>query len=251
VYFSVSSFDRFGQVSHLDRPAMLAFAAERGGNPDDPNKRDPLDFVLWQPSAPDEPFWDSLWGPGRPGWHIECSALALRELGTTIDLHGGGSDLIFPHHECEAAQSEAATGELFVRHWMHYGVVRLGDEKMSKSLGNLVFVSDLLKEWDPRAVRLAILSHPYRDSWSWDDDHMPAATARLEAWRAARDRPSRAETLDSVRALLDRDLDTPAALAIVDEAARAGQGTGPAASLLGVELAAEVDAHPDANPTTH
>src|SRR5579859_2905234 len=119
VYFDVSSFGRFGQVSGYDRATMLELAAERGGNPDDPNKRDPLDFVLWQPSAPDEPAWDSLWGPGRPGWHIECSALAMRELGTTIDLHGGGTDLIYPHHECEAAQSEAVTGEPFVRHWMH------------------------------------------------------------------------------------------------------------------------------------
>ena len=110
VYFDVSSFAGFGQVSHFDRATMLELARERGGNPDDPNKSDPLDFVLWQPSAPDEPAWESLWGPGRPGWHIECSALALRELGETIDLHGGGSDLIFPHHECEAAQSEAATG---------------------------------------------------------------------------------------------------------------------------------------------
>src|SRR4051812_47395444 len=105
VYFSVASFDRFGQVSHLERDHMLELAAENGGNPDDPNKRDPLDFVLWQPSAPDEPVWESLWGRGRPGWHIECSALAMRELGTTIDLHGGGCDLVYPHHECEAAQS--------------------------------------------------------------------------------------------------------------------------------------------------
>ena len=110
VYFSVASFEEFGQVSHLDRQAMLALAAERGGNPEDPNKRDPLDFVLWQPSAEGEPAWESLWGPGRPGWHIECSALAMRELDATIDLHGGGADLIFPHHECEAAQSEAVTG---------------------------------------------------------------------------------------------------------------------------------------------
>nr|HMS90007.1 cysteine--tRNA ligase [Acidimicrobiales bacterium] len=117
VYFDVASWPGFGSISHYHADEMLRLAAERGGNPDDPNKRNPLDFVLWQPSAEDEPAWDSLWGPGRPGWHIECSALALRELGTTIDLHGGGADLIFPHHECEAAQSEAATGEPFVRHW--------------------------------------------------------------------------------------------------------------------------------------
>src|SRR5947208_12149658 len=185
VYFSVSSFERFGQLSHYDRDRMLELAAERGGRPDDANKRDPLDFVLWQPSAPDEPSWESLWGPGRPGWHIECSALALRELGTTIDLHGGGTDLIFPHHECEAAQSEAATGQPFVRHWLHQGMVRLGGEKMSKSLGNLVFVSDLLKDWEPEAVRVGLLSHHYRDEWEWDDALMAEAAARLDRWRAA------------------------------------------------------------------
>ena len=166
---------------------MLAFAAERGGNVDDPHKRDPLDFVLWQPSPDDEPAWESLWGPGRPGWHIECSALALRELGTTIDLHGGGADLIFPHHECEAAQSEAATGEPFVRHWMHQAMVRMDGEKMSKSLGNLVFVTDLLKEWDPMAIRLVLVEHHYRDGWEWDEDRMPRAAERLERWRAAGD----------------------------------------------------------------
>ena len=185
VYFDVSSFERFGQVSHLGRDEMLRLAAERGGNVDDPHKRDPLDFVLWQPSAPDEPSWESLWGPGRPGWHIECSALALRELGTTIDLHGGGCDLIFPHHECEAAQSEAATGEPFVRHWMHQAMVRMDGEKMSKSLGNLVFVSELRKAWDSRAIRLAVLAHHYRHEWDWDDDVMPDATHRLKRWQAA------------------------------------------------------------------
>ena len=231
VYFSVASFDRFGQISHLPREKMLALAAERGGRPDDPNKRDPLDFVLWQPSLPDEPAWDSLWGPGRPGWHIECSALALRELGTTIDLHGGGRDLVFPHHECEAAQSEAATGEPFVRHWMHQGMVRLGGEKMSKSLGNLVFVSDLLKEWEPMVVRVALLTRHYRDEWEWDDALMPEAAARLERWRSAGDGGG---ALGEVRAALDDDLDTPAALAAVDAAVASGQGASEAAALLGV-----------------
>ena len=159
VYFDVSSWPRFGEISGYDRQTMLKLAAERGGNPDDPNKRDPLDFVLWQPSAEGEPAWETLWGPGRPGWHIECSALALRELGTTIDLHGGGSDLIFPHHECESAQSEAATGEPFVRHWMHQAMVRMDGEKMSKSLGNLVFVSDLRQKYDTRAIRLGIVNN--------------------------------------------------------------------------------------------
>jgi L-cysteine:1D-myo-inositol 2-amino-2-deoxy-alpha-D-glucopyranoside ligase len=234
VYFGVESFERFGQVSHLPRAEMLRLAAERGGNPDDPHKRDPLDFVLWQPSAADEPSWPSLWGPGRPGWHIECSALALRELGTTIDLHGGGSDLIFPHHECEAAQSEAATGEPFVRHWLHVGMVRLDGEKMSKSLGNLVFVSDLLKEWEAPAVRLAILAHRYRDPWEWRDALMPEAAERVERWRSAGEGDG---ALDEVRAALDDDLDTPGALAAVDRAAGAGRGVSAAAALLGVPLA--------------
>jgi len=231
VYFDVSSFDRFGQVSHLDRATMLQLAAERGGNPQDPRKRDPLDFVLWQPSAPDEPTWESLWGPGRPGWHIECSALALRELGETIDLHGGGSDLIFPHHECEAAQSEAATGSTFVRHWMHAGMVRLEGVKMSKSLGNLVFVHDLLKDWEGSAIRLAVLAHHYRSDWDWHDGLMPEAAARLVSWRAA---GSGDAALSAVRDALDNDLDTPAALAAIDRAAAAGQAVSAAAALLGV-----------------
>jgi L-cysteine:1D-myo-inositol 2-amino-2-deoxy-alpha-D-glucopyranoside ligase len=210
---------------------MLSLAREHGGKPDDPAKRDPLDFVLWQPSAADEPSWPSMWGSGRPGWHIECSALALRELGTTLDLHGGGTDLIFPHHECEAAQSEAATGEPFVRHWMHTAMVGLGGRKMSKSLGNLVFVSELVKEWDPMALRLAVLAHHYRTPWEWDDGLLPVAAGRLERWRAAG--PGEG-ALAEVRAALDDDLDSPAALAAVDQAAAAGRGVSQAADLLGV-----------------
>ncbi|MEO7837499.1 MAG: cysteine--tRNA ligase [Acidimicrobiales bacterium] len=233
VYFSVGSFPRFGRLSHHSREAMLELAASHGGKPDDPAKRDPLDFVLWQPSAPDEPFWESLWGRGRPGWHIECSALAMRELGPTIDLHGGGSDLIFPHHECEAAQSEAATGQAFVRHWMHVGMVRLDGEKMSKSLGNLVFVSDLLKDWDGAAVRLALLTHHYRTSWEWRAALMVEAGTRLEAWRAVGEGDA---AVTDVAAALDDDLDAPAALAAVDAAVAAGHGVSAAARLLGVAL---------------
>ncbi|MSW99937.1 MAG: cysteine--tRNA ligase, partial [Actinobacteria bacterium] len=224
VYFEVSKFPKFGQISHLSREEMLLLAQERGGNPDDPHKRDPLDFVLWQPSLPDEPSWDSLWGPGRPGWHIECSALCLRELGTSIDLHGGGSDLIFPHHECEAAQSEAATGEPLVRHWMHQAMVRMDGEKMSKSLGNLVFVSDLSLTWDPRAIRLACLGHHYRTSWEWQASLMTEATERLLAWVAAGSATANSSdasadsllVLEQVRLALDSDLDTPAALSAID-----------------------------------
>jgi L-cysteine:1D-myo-inositol 2-amino-2-deoxy-alpha-D-glucopyranoside ligase len=235
VYFSVSSFGRFGAISHLDRATMLKLAADNGGNPDDPAKRDPLDFILWQPSAPGEPAWESLWGPGRPGWHIECSALAMRELGTTIDLHGGGTDLVFPHHECEAAQSEAATGQPFVRHWMHVGLVRLGGTKMSKSLGNLVFVSDLLKDWEPAAIRLAIIGHHYRRPWDWEDRGLEEAAARLEAWQAAGS-GSPEVALGAVRTALDDDLDTPTALAAIDEAAVSGRSVAAAAALLGVTL---------------
>ncbi len=233
VYFDVSTSSRFGRLSGLTRDDMLSLARERGGNPEDPAKRDPLDFVLWQPSLPDEPSWESAWGPGRPGWHVECSALALRELGTTLDLHGGGEDLIFPHHECEAAQSEAATGQEFVRHWMHVGMVRLGGEKMSKSLGNLVFVGELLKEHEPAALRLALLAHHYRSSWDWEPGCLVEAEARLDRWRTA----GRGEgALEEVRARLDDDLDTPGALVAIDEAAAAHRGISAAAALLGVEL---------------
>ena len=235
VYFDVGRFAEFGTIGNYSREEMLALARERGGDVDNPAKRDPLDFVLWQPSAPDEPSWDTLWGPGRPGWHIECSALALRELGTTIDLHGGGTDLIFPHHECERAQSEAATGEPFVRHWMHTALIGKDGHKMSKSLGNLVFVDALRKEWDPMAIRLGIVEHHYRVEWEWDDDLMPRSAKRLDAWRgAAGGRQS--DLLDEVRSALDDDLDTPRAVAAIDSAAERGDDVRPAANLLGVLL---------------
>ncbi len=239
VYYSVASFGDFGSLSHLGREDMLVLAAERGGNPDDPAKRDPLDFVLWQPSAPDEPSWESMWGRGRPGWHIECSALALRELGTTIDLHGGGTDLIFPHHECEAAQSEAATGERFVRHWLHAPMVEYEGTKMSKSLGNLVFISELVKDWDPMAVRLAMLDHSYRRPWAWHDRLLPAAAERLERWRAGGPGDASldgAASLDEVRVALDDDLDLPRAIRAIDDAAATGQSVRRAAQLIGVAV---------------
>jgi len=235
VYFAVSSFPAFGQVSHLSRQEMLELAAERGGKPDDPNKRDPLDFVLWQPSAPDEPAWESRWGRGRPGWHIECSALAMRDLGSTVDLHGGGADLIFPHHECETAQSESVSGETFSRHWLHVGMVGLDGVKMSKSLGNLVFVGDLLKESEPTAVRLALLGHHYRQDWDWRQRDLDTAANRLDRWRSAPGTGS-PSVLEAVRARLDDDLDTPGALALLDEEAGAGRAVGAGAALLGVVL---------------
>jgi L-cysteine:1D-myo-inositol 2-amino-2-deoxy-alpha-D-glucopyranoside ligase len=237
VYFDASSFAGFGRLSRLERPEMLALAAANGGRPEDPNKRDPLDFVLWQPSLVDEPSWESRWGPGRPGWHIECSALAMRDLGPTIDLHGGGRDLVFPHHECEVAQSESVTGQPFVRHWLHVGLVGLGGTKMSKSLGNLIFVGDLLKEWEPAVVRLALLGHHYRGDWEWVDTDLAAAAARLDRWRAAPGAGGDAsESLAAVRRHLDDDLDTPGALVALDECAAAGRPVVAGGTLLGVDV---------------
>ena len=236
VYFDVSRFESFGSISHYSESEMIEFARRRGGRIDDPHKRHPLDFVLWHPSAHDEPSWDTMWGPGRPGWHIECSALALRELGTTIDLHGGGTDLIFPHHECERAQSEAATGEPFVTHWMHTALISKDGAKMSKSLGNLVFVDKLRTEFDPMAIRLGLIEHHYRTEWEWDDELMPRNADRLRAWRAAADGSS-GDVLDEVRGRLDDDLDSPGAVDAVDRAAARGESTAAAAELLGVVLA--------------
>ena len=235
VYFDVTKVPTFGEVSHYSHEQMLEFARQRGGNVDDPQKRNPLDFVLWHPSAEDEPAWDATRGAGRPGWHIECSALALRDLGTTIDLHGGGSDLIFPHHECERAQSEAATGEIFVKHWMHVAMVFKDGEKMSKSLGNLVFVDQLRTLWDPRSIRIAIIEHHYRKEWEWDETLMPRSSARLAQWVASVG-GTQSGLLDSVRACLDNDLDTPSALALIDAAAAEGVDVSASAALLGVEL---------------
>jgi L-cysteine:1D-myo-inositol 2-amino-2-deoxy-alpha-D-glucopyranoside ligase len=160
----------------------------------------------------------------------------MRELGETIDLHGGGSDLIFPHHECESAQSQAATGEPFVRHWMHVAMVRMDGEKMSKSLGNLVFVRDLLEKWEPQVVRLGVLAHHYRDSWEWNDNIMPRAAERLEAWRSSGGRDGADDVLRDVRAALDNDLDTPLALSLLDGAARKNKDVRAGAELLGVRL---------------
>ena len=235
VYFEAATFERFGQVSHEDRESMLALAALHGGDPGDPKKRDPLDFVLWQPSLEDEPAWESRWGAGRPGWHIECSALARRELGSTIDVHGGGRDLAFPHHECETAQSESVTGQRFARHWLHVGLVGLDGVKMSKSLGNLVFISQLVQRAEPAAVRLALLDQHYRHDWEWHDELLARAQSRLATWRSTL--TGRASSvLEDVRAALDDDLDCPGALAAVDAAAHAGATVAPAAALLGITL---------------
>ncbi|HET6746100.1 MAG TPA: cysteine--tRNA ligase [Candidatus Limnocylindria bacterium] len=231
VYFDLASWPHYGELSRLDREAMLPIANERGNVPDMPGKRDPMDFVLWQPSAPDEPSWPSPWGAGRPGWHIECSAMSTAYLGPQFEIHGGGADLVFPHHESEIAQSEGATGERpFVSWWMHTGMLRYADEKMSKSLGNLVLVRDLLNSWPGDAIRHYLVSHHYRDEISFDEADVEAsavAAARLRyACQLAEEleplapamadpgtlHPIVAEHRERFLAAMDDDLDMPAAL---------------------------------------
>jgi L-cysteine:1D-myo-inositol 2-amino-2-deoxy-alpha-D-glucopyranoside ligase len=222
IYFSIDASPRFGQVSHADRATMLALFAERGGDPQHAGKRDPLDSLLWRGHRMGEPFWDTPLGPGRPGWHIECSVIALNRLGMTFDVQGGGSDLIFPHHEHSAAHAEVLTGTVpFARHYVHAGMIGLDGEKMSKSRGNLVLVSKLRAAGiDPMALRLALLDGHYRADREWTGGRLPAAEARLQRWRDAVSRPAAPaadKLLDEVRERLADDLDTVGAIAAVDE----------------------------------
>jgi L-cysteine:1D-myo-inositol 2-amino-2-deoxy-alpha-D-glucopyranoside ligase len=255
-YFDVSTFPEFGKLSHYTEEQMVRLARARGGNPDDPHRRHPLDFVLWQPSLSDEPAWRAPFGVGRPGWHIECSAMAMHEHGPTLDLHGGGTDLIFPHHECEIAQSESLTGEPFARHWLHSAMVNYEGEKMSKSLGNLVFVSDLLKVADPRAIRLALMRHHYRHGFEWFDTDLEDGTALLHRLLAAAERPAGPDPTAyarRVRDAIDDDLETPRALDALDDLASAILSGGDDASahdvlcelgrLLGIDLERPVGAN--------
>ncbi|MEQ7125973.1 cysteine--1-D-myo-inosityl 2-amino-2-deoxy-alpha-D-glucopyranoside ligase [Actinopolymorpha sp. B11F2] len=221
LYFEVGADPRFGQVSHLSREEMRSLSAERGGDPDRPGKRDPLDCLLWRHERPGEPAWDSGLGRGRPGWHVECAAIALEHLGTGFDVQGGGSDLIFPHHEMCASEAQVLTGRVpFAQVYAYQGMVGLDGEKMSKSKGNLVFSSRLRAEGvDPMAIRLTVLSHHYRDDWEWTPEGLSAAEQRLDRWRTAVDRASGADAgkvVDGLREALAADLDAPAALAVVD-----------------------------------
>jgi len=252
VYFDIATAPRFGYESHLSREQMLVFAAERGGDPERPGKRDPLDPLLWRGARDGEPAWPGgPLGPGRPGWHIECAVIALDLLGQQIDVQGGGNDLLFPHHESSAAHAECLTGVApFARHYVHAGMIGLDGEKMSKSRGNLVFVSRLRADGvDMMAVRLALLADHYRADRQWTDDLLKIAEQRLARWREAAAAPAGPSgLLATVRRTLATDLDTPAALAAVDtwaDAVLAGGGTDPGApalmrstvdSLLGVLL---------------
>jgi L-cysteine:1D-myo-inositol 2-amino-2-deoxy-alpha-D-glucopyranoside ligase len=221
LYFAVKADPAFGSVSGYDRPTMHELFAERGGDPDREGKQDPLDSLLWRHERPGEPAWDSPLGPGRPGWHVECSAIALEHLGMTFDVQGGGSDLIFPHHEMSASGAQVATGKYpFARAYVHQGMVGLDGEKMSKSKGNLVLVSkERLAGSDPMAIRLALLAHHYRTDWFWTSSDLLDAQERLDVWRGAVTRgsgPDGAAAVDAVRAALTNDLDTAAALSAID-----------------------------------
>jgi L-cysteine:1D-myo-inositol 2-amino-2-deoxy-alpha-D-glucopyranoside ligase len=255
MYFSRAADPDFGAVSRLDPATMTELSAERGGDPARPGKKDPLDPLVWLTARPGEPSWDSGFGPGRPGWHVECAAIATSYLGESFDVQAGGSDLIFPHHEFSASHARVAFADFagglpghgaFARCYAHAGMVRLDGEKMSKSLGNLVFVSRLVAEGvDPMAVRLAILAHHYRSDWDWTAAGLAAAQDRLARWRAAVNRaassagasatdpgsgepgggvPAAESVLAAVRERIADDLDAPGALAAVDRWASAIAG---------------------------
>lgn len=254
VYFNLATAPRFGYESNYDRQEMLRVSADRGGDPERAGKRDPLDPLLWRGAREGEPAWPggSL-GPGRPGWHIECTIIAQGLLGPTIDVQGGGSDLMFPHHECSSAHAEALSGESpFAAHYVHTGMLELNGEKMSKRKGNLIFLSRLTADHvDPMAVRLTLITQHYRVNRQWTPELLDESVARLARWRAAASAPtgpSAAELLATVRVALAKDLDTPAAIQAIDQwvdEAQKGEGadsTAPALvatmidSLLGIRL---------------
>ncbi len=253
VYFDSTTTPDFGYVCGLDEQHMIELSRERGGDPDRPGKRHPVDALLWRMARPGEPSWSSDLGAGRPGWHVECAAIALNRLGNQIDVQGGGSDLIFPHHELGAAHAEAHTGvHPFARHYSHAGMISLDGEKMSKSLGNLVFVSRLRADGvDPMAVRLALVSEHYRSDRAWTPQLLTDAERRLARWREAvglDTAPDATDTAARLRTHLANDLDTPGALTAVDAWAghaleRRGRDSDAGAlvrtavdALLGVEL---------------
>ena len=254
LYFSAAADPAFGSVSRLERQAMPGIFAERGGDPDRAGKRDPLDWLLWRAERPGEPAWESPFGPGRPGWHVECAAMAVEHLGMGFEMQGGGSDLAFPHHEMSAAEARTACDEKsFAQTFVHAGMVGLDGEKMSKSIGNLVLVSRLREQGvDPLAVRLALLAHHYRTDWFWSPDDLPVAQQRLSRWRAAAAAASSAtdsahqaevELVRQLRVALADDLATPAALAVIDAwAERALVSGADEAAASGATVALAVDA---------
>ncbi|MDN5892605.1 MAG: cysteine--1-D-myo-inosityl 2-amino-2-deoxy-alpha-D-glucopyranoside ligase [Nocardioides sp.] len=219
-YFSVTADDAFGEVSGWTREQMLEVFADRGGDPDVVGKADPLDCIVWRGEREGEPAWESPFGLGRPGWHVECAAIAGRYLGLDFDVQGGGSDLVFPHHEMSAGEIQVAHGEQFAKIYAHAGMVAYDGEKMSKSKGNLVFVSTLRhSDVDSMAVRLTMLRHHYRSDWEWTNDELVASVDTLKEWRKALAQgtgaPAAPVVAEVLEALAD-DLDAPRATAAVD-----------------------------------
>src|SRR5438034_1594459 len=231
VYFEVRRFPPYGKLSGKNLEDLLAGARVEV----DERKRDPRDFALWKGAKPGEPAWESPWGPGRPGWHIECSAMAIRYLGATFDLHGGGEDLIFPHHECEIAQTEACTGKPFARYWVHNGMVNMGKGKMSKSLGQRLNIREIVKRHDPDALRLWMLGTHYRNMIEWSEERVEESARALERLArlfhdavAARDGggpaplpPAFAEFRPRFERAMDDDFNTPQVLGVLFDFGRA------------------------------
>jgi len=243
LYFRVHADPRFGQVAHLSHEEMADIFAERGGDPRRPGKEDPLDCLVWMSARPGEPSWETPLGAGRPGWHIECAAIALDHLGISFDVQGGGTDLAFPHHEMSASEGQVLCQEWpFAHHFVHSAMVQWQGHKMSKSRGNLVFVSKLRQQGtDPMAIRLALVAHHYRSDWAWTEQGLDGAEERLALWRQAVSRATAspaAAVITKVRASLCADLRTPEALDAIDAWCHA-EGHDPMAP---AEIAALVDA---------
>ncbi|MGF6888117.1 L-cysteine:1D-myo-inositol 2-amino-2-deoxy-alpha-D-glucopyranoside ligase [Nocardia sp. GAS34] len=247
VYFRHDATEQFGYESGYDRATMDRLFAERGGDPDRPGKRDPIDALLWRAARPGEPSWPAPFGAGRPGWHIECAAIALNRIGPEFDIQGGGSDLIYPHHEYSAAHAEAlVAGRRFARHYVHAGLIALDGEKMSKSRGNLVFVSKLRNTGtDPAAIRLGLFAGHYRQDREWSDAVLAEALSRLDTWKRAAalaSGPAAGDTIARLRQHLADDLDTPKALAAVDNWAQQALEYGGPDAAAPDEIGTAVDA---------
>ncbi|MBI3341490.1 cysteine--tRNA ligase [Candidatus Curtissbacteria bacterium] len=243
VYFDVKKDKNFGKLSKFNYKAMLEIANDRGNFPIDPNKKNELDFVLWQAQQhPDEPSWNSPWGQGRPGWHIECSAMSMRYLGSTLTIHGGGQDLIFPHHESEIAQSENFTDKKFVKTWMHTAMVYSEGKKMSKSLGNMIFVHDLLKTYTASELRTFLAMHHYRTSFNYDEAEFVVAKNAIKAFEPC----CLDQKILSFKRLkqiapefllaLDNDLDTSKAFQILTDIAKSKNETKKAIIPTGLKI---------------
>jgi L-cysteine:1D-myo-inositol 2-amino-2-deoxy-alpha-D-glucopyranoside ligase len=246
VYFEVAKLPAYGHLSRLGAEEMLRLSRERGADPDDPRKRAPLDFVLWQPSRSGEPSWASPWGAGRPGWHIECSVLSTVELGTPLDVHGGGDDLIFPHHESEIAQAAGVGISPYARLWVHVAMVGYQGEKMSKSLGNLVFVRQLLERVPAGTVRLLLAGHHHRAAWEYTEADLDGAEGRRRRYATAARAGAALEGAEAgdwrarFLARIDDDLDAPGALQVADRLADRLVASGTAGPEDGAALLAQL-----------